>query len=133
MQTQQHGNTMKSNHELIKRITNRENLNRAFQKVKRNKGAAGVDAKDIEATRLYLKEYGQEIIGLIQDGMYKPKAVRRVEIPKPNGGETNAGYPHSNRPSHPTSIKAPYYTSRVVRRFCIGLLGGASINKGLYK
>lgn len=57
---------MKSNHELIKRITNRENLNRAFQKVKRNKGAAGVDAKDIEATRLYLKEHGQEIIGLIQ-------------------------------------------------------------------
>ena len=93
MQTQEHGNTMKSNHELIKRITNRENLNRAFQKVKRNKGAAGVDAKDIEATRLYLKEHGQEIIGLIQDGMYKPKAVRRVEIPKPNGGKRMLGIP----------------------------------------
>jgi RNA-directed DNA polymerase len=68
-------------------------MNIAFQKVKRNKGAAGVDEKDIEATRLYLKEHGQEIIRLIQDGKYKPQAVRRVEIPKPNGGKRNLGIP----------------------------------------
>lgn len=53
---------MKSTNELIGEITNRANMNLAFQKVKRNKGAAGVDAKDIEATRLYLKEHGQDMI-----------------------------------------------------------------------
>lgn len=93
MQTQGHGNNMEPNNELIMRIISRENMNQAFQKVKRNKGAAGVDEKDIEATRLYLKEHGQEIIRLIQDGKYKPQAVRRVEIPKPNGGKRNLGIP----------------------------------------
>lgn len=84
---------MEPNNELIMSIISRENMNQAFQKVKRNKGAAGVDEKDIEATRLYLKEHGQEIIRLIQDGKYKPQAVRRVEIPKPNGGKRNLGIP----------------------------------------
>jgi RNA-directed DNA polymerase len=93
VQTQEHGDNMESNNELIKRIISRENMNLAFQKVKRNKGAAGVDEKDIEATRLYLKEHGQEILRLIQDGKYKPQAVRRVEIPKPNGGTRNLGIP----------------------------------------
>jgi RNA-directed DNA polymerase len=93
VQTQGHGNNMEPNNELIMRIISRENMNQAFQKVKRNKGAAGVDEKDIEATRLYLKEHGQEIIPLIQDGKYKPQAVRRVEIPKPNGGKRNLGIP----------------------------------------
>lgn len=75
------------------RITSQENMNVAFLKVKRNKGAAGVDAKDIEATRLYLKEHGHKILRLIQEGKYKPQAVRRVEIPKPNGGIRKLGIP----------------------------------------
>lgn len=79
--------------ELINKITSRDNLNLAFQKVKRNKGAAGVDEKDIEATRLYLKEQGTEIIELIKEGKYKPQAVRRVEIPKPDGGKRKLGIP----------------------------------------
>lgn len=79
--------------ELIDRITSRGNLNHAFQKVRRNKGAAGVDEKDIEATRLYLKENGKEIIRLIREGKYKPQPVRRVEIPKPNGGKRKLGIP----------------------------------------
>jgi len=84
---------MEHNYELIERIISRENMNQAFRKVRRNKGAAGVDEKDIEATRLYLKEHGQEIIRLKRDGQYKPRAVRRVEIPKPNGGKRNLGIP----------------------------------------
>lgn len=68
-------------------------MNHAFKKVKSNKGAAGVDAKDIEATRLYLKEEGQMITELIREGKYKPKAVRRVDIPKPNGGTRKLGIP----------------------------------------
>lgn len=93
MQPQQHGNNMKSTVSLIIKITELDNLNHAFKKVERNKGAAGVDAKDIEATRLYLKEEGQQIRELIREGKYKPKAVRRVDIPKPNGGTRKLGIP----------------------------------------
>ena len=78
---------------LIRSIVDTENLNRAFKKVKQNKGAAGVDEKDIEATRLYLKEHGPKIIQLLLDGNYKPQPVRRVEIPKPNGGKRQLGIP----------------------------------------
>ncbi len=74
-------------------ILERDNLNQAFERVRRNKGAAGVDAKDIEATRQYLNENGAEIIQLIKEGKYKPKPVRRVQIPKPNGGFRNLGIP----------------------------------------
>lgn len=84
---------MKLTKTLIEKILEKGNLNQAFERVKRNKGAAGVDAKDIEATRLYLKENGEEIIRLIKDGKYKPKPVRRVRIPKPNGGFRNLGIP----------------------------------------
>ena len=84
---------MKFNQTLIDRIVDTENLNLAFKKVKRNKGAAGVDEKDIVATRLYLQEHGHKIIQLIREGKYKPQPVRRVEIPKPNGGKRKLGIP----------------------------------------
>lgn len=93
MQSQEHGNNMECNQTLIDRIVDTENLDLAFKKVKRNKGAAGVDEKDIEATRLYLREDGQEIIQLIREGKYKPQPVRRVEIPKANGGKRQLGIP----------------------------------------
>lgn len=93
MQPPWQGTNMELSNELIKRIANRQNMNQAFQKVKRNKGAAGVDEKDIEATRLYLKEHGHEILCLIEEGKYKPQAVRRVEIPKTNGGKRKLGIP----------------------------------------
>lgn len=78
---------------LIELILERNNLNLAFERIKKNKGAAGVDAKDIEATRLHLKEHGKQIIQLIKEGKYKPQPVRRVQIPKPNGGIRNLGIP----------------------------------------
>ncbi|OXT14608.1 group II intron reverse transcriptase/maturase [Bacillus sp. OG2] len=84
---------MECNQTLTDRIVDTENLDLAFKKVKRNKGAAGVDEKDIEATRLYLRENGQEIIQLIREGKYKPQPVRRVEIPKANGGKRQLGIP----------------------------------------
>ncbi|WP_121664937.1 group II intron reverse transcriptase/maturase [Metabacillus litoralis] len=84
---------MKSDKTLIEQILDRDNLNSAFKKVKKNKGAAGVDAKDVEATRLYLKENGLEIIHLAREGKYKPQPVRRVEIPKSNGGKRKLGIP----------------------------------------
>lgn len=84
---------MKFTKTLIEVILEKDNLNQAFERVRKNKGAAGVDAKDIEATRLYLKENGDEIIQLIKEGKYKPKPVKRVQIPKPNGGFRNLGIP----------------------------------------
>lgn len=84
---------MKLDKTLIEQILDRDNLNSAFKKVKKNKGAAGVDAKDVEATRLYLKENGLEIIRLAREGKYKPQPVRRVEIPKSNGGKRKLGIP----------------------------------------
>ena len=78
---------------LIYLITDRDNLNEAFKKVRRNKGAAGVDAKDIEATRQYLKENKEKITRQIQTGQYTPQSVRRVEIPKGNGDTRKLGIP----------------------------------------
>lgn len=78
---------------LIYVITHRDNLNEAFKRVRRNKGVAGVDAKDIEATRQYLKEEGNRIIEQIETGRYTPSPVRRVEIPKDNGGKRKLGIP----------------------------------------
>lgn len=78
---------------LIYLITDRHNLNEAFKMVRRNKGAAGVDAKDIEATRQYLKENKEKIIRQIQTGQYTPQPVRRVEIPKGNGDTRKLGIP----------------------------------------
>ncbi|MEX3743965.1 group II intron reverse transcriptase/maturase [Lysinibacillus xylanilyticus] len=78
---------------LIYLITDRDNLNEAFKKVRRNKGAAGVDAKDIEATRQYLKENNEKITRQIQTGQYTPQPVRRVEIPKGNGDTRKLGIP----------------------------------------
>lgn len=84
---------MKPSETLIDRILDRDNLNSAFKRVKRNKGAAGVDEKDIAATHQYLRENKNEIIQLIREGKYKPQPVRRVDIPKPNGGKRKLGIP----------------------------------------
>lgn len=108
MQPQQHGNSMESNLSLIEKIVESDNLNKAFKRVKSNKGAAGVDAKDIEATRLYLKEEGQMIIELIKEGKYKPQPVRRVEIPMPTGGKR--WNPYRNGQSYPASHCTETYT-----------------------
>lgn len=78
---------------LIHLITDRDNLNEAFKRVQRNKGAAGVDAKDVEATRQHLKAEGLRIIEQIEAGKYKPSPVRRVEIPKDKGGKRKLGIP----------------------------------------
>lgn len=80
---------------LLEKILDRGNLNRAFKRVKANKGAAGVDGKTIEETLAHLKEdnHARELIERIKRGKYTPKPVRRVEIPKPDGGVRKLGIP----------------------------------------
>ncbi len=79
--------------ELLERILDRDNLNRAFKRVKARKGAAGIDGMTVEEANSYLRENKQELLGKIYRGKYTPTPVRRVEIPKPEGGIRKLGIP----------------------------------------
>lgn len=78
---------------LLEKIVSRENLNRAYKRVKRNKGAGGVDGMEVDELLQYLKDNGEEIRESIVEGTYRPQPVRRVEIPKDNGKKRKLGIP----------------------------------------
>lgn len=78
---------------LLERILHRDNLNAAWRKVKDNKGAAGIDGMTVDEMLPYLKEHREELLESIRGGWYKPKPVKRVEIPKPDGGTRLLGVP----------------------------------------
>lgn len=78
---------------LLEAILYRDNLNRAYKRVKANKGAPGVDGMTVEEAFPWLKEHGKEMTEAIRSGKYKPTAVRRKEIPKPDGGVRKLGIP----------------------------------------
>ena len=71
----------------------RENLQRAWKRVKANKGSAGVDGLDIVQTAAHLKTAWPTIREQLLQGVYRPSPVRRVAIPKPDGGERELGIP----------------------------------------
>ena len=79
--------------DLLERILDRENLNRAYKQVKANKGAPGVDGMTVEEALPWLKEHGRKLTDSIRSGKYKPDPVRRKEIPKPDGGVRKLGIP----------------------------------------
>ena len=78
---------------LLEAILYKDNFNRAYKRVKANKGAPGIDGMTIEEALPYLKEHQQEITDRIYRGKYTPSPVRRVEIPKPDGGVRKLGIP----------------------------------------
>jgi len=78
---------------LLEQILNRTNLNKAYKRVKKNKGAQGVDGMEVEHLLPYLKDKGNELIQSVLDGKYHPNPVRRVEIPKDNGKKRKLGIP----------------------------------------
>ena len=78
---------------LMERILSNDNLNAAYLQVVRNKGAAGVDGMTVEELKAYLSENGENIKEQLRTRKYKPQPVRRVEIPKPDGGVRNLGVP----------------------------------------
>ena len=78
---------------LLERILFRDNMNRAYKRVKANKGAPGVDGMTVEEALPWLKEHGKELTDSIRQGKYKPDPVRRKEIPKPDGGVRKVGIP----------------------------------------
>lgn len=79
--------------DLLEAVLNRDNLNRAYKRVKVNKGASGVDGMTIDEAFPWLKEHKEELLKQIREGKYKPSPVRRVEIPKDNGGVRRLGIP----------------------------------------
>ena len=72
---------------LLELILRKENLNKAYKKVKSNKGSGGIDGMQVDELLSYLKENQKTLIQEIKDGKYKPNPVRRVEIPKETKGE----------------------------------------------
>lgn len=79
--------------DILGKILDKDNLNRAYKRVKANKGAPGVDGMTIEMALSWLKENHKELMERIQKGKYTPSPVRRVEIPKPDGGIRKLGIP----------------------------------------
>jgi RNA-directed DNA polymerase len=82
-----------STNRLMEEVCERENLKEALRRVKANKGSAGVDGMTIGGITDYLKQHWPAIREQLLTGTYKPKPVRRVEIPKPDGGVRTLGIP----------------------------------------
>ena len=72
---------------LMEKILSNDNLNKAFKKVKSNRGAGGVDGMNVDELLSFLRDNGTQLKQQLMDGKYKPNPVRRVEIPKETKGE----------------------------------------------
>ena len=72
---------------LLELIIRKDNLNKAYLQVKRNKGKGGIDGMQVDELLPYLREHQTELIQQLRDGKYKPNPVRRVEIPKEEKGK----------------------------------------------
>ena len=79
--------------DLLERILDRNNLNRAYKRVRANKGAPGIDGMTVEDALPWLREHREELLESIRQGKYRPQPVRRKEIPKPDGGVRKLGIP----------------------------------------
>ena len=82
-----------SGQDLLQQVLARDNLIQAWQRVKANQGSAGVDGLNIDATKGYLQTQWPQIRERILRGSYRPLPVRRVQIPKPDGGQRELGIP----------------------------------------
>jgi RNA-directed DNA polymerase len=78
---------------LMEEIVDRENLKEALRRVKANKGSPGVDGMTVNQLDDYLKQQWPTVLEQLLSGTYKPKPVKRVEIPKPDGGVRKLGIP----------------------------------------
>jgi RNA-directed DNA polymerase len=78
---------------LMEEVCERENLKEALRRVKANKGSAGVDGMTVGGITDYLKQHWPAIREQLLNGTYEPRPVRRVEIPKPDGGVRKLGIP----------------------------------------
>jgi len=79
--------------QLMEEVCERENCKQALKRVRANKGSAGVDGMTVQQLPEYLKQHWPAIREQLLSGTYKPQPVRRVEIPKPDGGVRKLGIP----------------------------------------
>ena len=77
----------------MEEVCERENCLQAYKRVKSNKGSPGIDGMTVDAIADYLKEHWPAIREQLLSGTYKPQPVKRVEIPKPDGGVRQLGIP----------------------------------------
>ena len=78
---------------LLEAALTRQNLRQAWKRIKANKGAAGVDGLDIEQTAQMLRHKWPDIRQALMQGRYRPRPVRKVMIPKPDGSQRELGIP----------------------------------------
>lgn len=78
---------------LLEDVLSPENMAKAMKRVRANKGAAGIDGMTVDKLQTYMQEHGKSLNQKILSGKYVPQPVRRVEIPKPNGGVRQLGIP----------------------------------------
>jgi RNA-directed DNA polymerase len=78
---------------LFEEIISKSNMRLAYQKVTGNKGAAGVDGIGVAGFAGQLKTEWEDVKTKLETGSYQPQAVKRVKIPKANGGERKLGIP----------------------------------------
>ena len=79
--------------QLMEEVCDRSNLERAWKRVRANKGGPGVDGLTIDDTATYLREHWPTIRAQLLTGTYTPQPVKRVDIPKPAGGVRRLGVP----------------------------------------
>ena len=79
--------------QLMEEVCDRGNLERAWKRVRSNKGSPGVDGMTIDAAKDYLRKHWPNIRAQLLEGTYQPQPVKRVEIPKPDGGIRKLGVP----------------------------------------
>lgn len=78
---------------MMEKICEAGNLSRALQQVRANKGAPGVDGMTVDRLAEYFGQHETELRDQLLKGTYRPQPVRRVEIPKPDGGMRKLGIP----------------------------------------
>jgi RNA-directed DNA polymerase len=78
--------------DLMERVTQVHNLNKAWKRVKANKGAPGVDGMTVDELREWLVTHKEELVESLKEGSYRPQPVRGVQIPKPGEVCVNWAY-----------------------------------------
>ena len=91
--TVKRGTESPAREQLMEEVCGRENCQQALKRVKANKGSAGMDGMTVQQLPEFLKQQWPVIREQLLSGTYKPQPVRRVEIPKPDGGVRKLGIP----------------------------------------
>lgn len=78
---------------MLEKILNSRNIERALRAVERNKGSGGIDDMQSDELRPFVNANRKILVNRLLEGSYKPSPVRKVEIPKPQGGVRMLGIP----------------------------------------